>query len=101
MAAVAALHCWPCSSFPVCCCRGRSSVGIADGGGGTELLLVFHNLDVPTPPDGIDDDDDDAAAVEEEEDMTVIDATDDGPSFFSMVVSDGRRMYVDIVRYDI
>lgn len=46
-------------------------------------FFIFHNLDVPTPPDGIDDDDDDAAAVEEEEDMTVIDATDDGPSFFS------------------
>lgn len=45
-------------------------------------------MDVPTPPDGIDDDDDDAAVEdEEEEDMTVIDATDDGPSFFSMVVS--------------
>jgi len=45
--------------------------------------LLFHNLDVPTPPDGIDDDDDAAVEEEEEEeDMTVIDATDDGPSFF-------------------
>jgi hypothetical protein len=45
-------------------------------------------LDVPTPPDGIDDDDD--AMVEEEEDMTVMDATEEGPSFFCMVVGIDR-----------